>query len=349
MQHNHVESYFFLGLLFGVIILAFFVFLPFLASIVISVTFAIVLRPVYLKLEHWLGGRKNSAAFLTVILVLLVLIIPLSVFGMRLFNDAASLYARLSSLDNPSTALQSASNSLHSFASRFNVTLPDINVSEYVRRGVGWMLENVDSVFSGVINGIGFFILSLLGFFYFLRDGSKFKHALAGLTPLSPEYTKAIFEKLEVTVNSVVRGTLAIAVAQGILAGIGFWIFGVPSAIFWATIATVASLIPMIGNAIVMIPAILFLLLSGHPLAALGLALWSLLVVGLIDNAMRPFLLERSVKIHPFLILLSVLGGFSLFGAIGFLMGPLVLSLLFALLEIYAKTVLKKEDVPEIA
>lgn len=349
MQHNHVESYFFLALLVGVLTLAFFVFLPFLASIVLSAAFAIVLQPVYLKIAEWVNGRDNLTAFLTVIIVILLIIIPLSIFSVRLFDEVASLSARLSSFNSPDAALQGVTTKLNDFAARFNVTLPDIQVSEYGRRGVSWMLENVGSVFSGVLNGLGFFTLSLLGLFYFLRDGAKFKQSLAGLMPLSPEYTKAIFDKLTITVNSVVRGTLTIAVAQGVLAGIGFWIFGVPSAIFWAAIATVTSLVPMVGNAIITVPAIIFLLVTGHPFAALGLAVWSLLIVGLADNALRPILLERSVKIHPFLILLSVLGGLSLFGPIGFVMGPLVLSLLFALLEIYAKTVLKKEDVPETA
>lgn len=347
MEHNHAESYFFLGLLAAALVLTFLVFLPYLDAIVLSATFAIVFTPLYERLVRF-GVRQGLAAFLTVALVFLLLIIPLTVFSIRLFDQAINLYARLSSPDADG-AIGAITDAVRKITVRFNLPVASFELNEYFRRAAAWAVQHLGSVFSGFLSAVGFFFLSLLGLYYFIRDGKKFSRALAGLTPLSPEYTDAIFSKLLVTVNSVVRGTLAVAVAQGLFAGVGFAIFGVPSAIFWGSIAIITSLIPMIGTAVIIVPAIAYLLLTGHPAAGIGLALWGLLVVGLVDNVLRPLLLERSVNIHPFLILLSVLGGFGLFGPIGFLMGPLVLSLLFALLEIYATAVLKKENVPETA
>jgi predicted PurR-regulated permease PerM len=349
MEHNHTESYFFLTLLIAVLVLTGFVFLPYLDLIVLSATLAIVFGPVYRKINEEIGKHKSWAAFLTVVIIFLVIFIPVVVFGIQLFNEAGNLYAKLSNPDASLGTVHHLADTLRQYGVKFNLPAAVFDFDQYVKSGLEWGLKNLGSVFSGVVSAVGFFFLSLVGVYYFLRDGKKFTHALAGLTPLSSEYTNAIFKKLHITVNSVVKGTLAVAIIQGLLAGIGFWVFGVPSAIFWGAIAVITSLIPVVGTSIVVIPGILYVFAGGHIGSAIGLALWGFLVVGLIDNFLRPKLLEQGVNIHPFLILLSVLGGLGLFGPIGFLTGPLVLSLLFALLEIYATTVLKKEDVPTTA
>lgn len=339
-----------MGLLVGAIILTFFVFLPYMDSIVLSATFAIVFAPIYDKILRWLGGKRRSlSAVIIVSLVFLLIFIPLVIFSLKLFEEAVSLYTQLSSGDSSESSMNHISRTLESYTKRTGIPFNSLQISEYMRTGLEWSVKHLGSVFSSVINAIGFFFLSLLGLYYFLKDGKKFSAALEGLAPLSPEHTELIFNKLYITVNSVVKGTLSVAVVQGLLTGVGFAIFGVPSAVFWGFVAIITSLIPVVGTAVIIFPAIIYLFISGSPFHAAGLLIWGVLVVGLVDNLLRPLLLEKSVNIHPFLILLSVLGGLGFFGPIGFLMGPLVLSFLFALLEIYATAVLKKEKVPEIA
>ena len=131
------------------------------------------------------------------------------------------------------------------------------------------------------------------------------------------------------------------ALIQGILTAVGFALFGVPNPTLWGSVAAIAALVPSVGTALVLFPAILFLYWSGAALSALGLLLWGATAVGLIDNFLGPKLAGRGMRLHPFLILLSILGGIALFGPIGFLLGPLVLSMLFVLLEIYS--VINKE------
>ena len=126
-----------------------------------------------------------------------------------------------------------------------------------------------------------------------------------------------------------------IGLIQGMLTGVGFWMFGVSNPVIWGTVAAVASLVPALGTSLVNIPAIIFLFLSGNISQAIGLLIWVVLAVGLIDNILGPYFINRGVKIHPFLILISVLGGISFFGPVGFIAGPVVLGLLFALLELY--------------
>ena len=149
-------------------------------------------------------------------------------------------------------------------------------------------------------------------------------------------HDETIFNKLALAINSVVRGNLAVAIIQGILTAVGFTIFGVPNAVLWGSVAAITALIPGIGTALVIFPAIIFLFISGEALSAFGLLLWGVMAVGLIDNFLGPKLASRGMRLHPFLILLSIFGGIGFFGPIGFLLGPIILSLLFALLEIYS-------------
>ena len=120
---------------------------------------------------------------------------------------------------------------------------------------------------------------------------------------------------------------------------VGIWIFGIPNATLWGSIAAIAALIPSVGTSLVVLPGVLYLFLFGERFAALGLMIWGMTAVGLIDNILGPHLMKRGIAIHPFFILLSVLGGLGLFGPVGFLIGPLILALLFALLDIYAKVI----------
>jgi len=179
------------------------------------------------------------------------------------------------------------------------------------------------------------FMLMLLSIFYFLKDGERWKKTLITLSPLSDTDDKKIVAKLSQVVNGVIKGYLLIALMQGLLMGIGLGIFGVPNPALWGIVAAVASLIPSIGTAFVSIPAIIFLFATGQTIPAIGLLIWAVVFVGLIDNLLSPILISKNIKISPFLILFSVLGGISLLGPVGILVGPLTISLLYALISIY--------------
>ena len=136
-------------------------------------------------------------------------------------------------------------------------------------------------------------------------------------------------------INGVIKGYLLVAVIQGSLMGIGLAIFGVPSPALWGVIAAIGALTPTLGTSIVSIPAVIFLFVSGHTGEAIGLTVWSLALVGMIDNFLNPYIVGNKIKIPPFLILFSVLGGLSLLGPVGILIGPLAVSLLYTLISIY--------------
>ena len=178
----------------------------------------------------------------------------------------------------------------------------------------------------------------LFALFYLLRDGGKLKQGVIMISPLNDQYDEKIFSKLKQAIRSVVVGSLVVSFIQGLLTGIGFFVFGVPNPALWGSFAVVSALIPGIGTSLVLLPGVLYLFFMSTNLHALGLLIWGIVAVGLIDNYLGPTLVNRGVHIHPFLILLSVMGGLVFFGPIGFIAGPLIVALLFALLEIYKTT-----------
>jgi predicted PurR-regulated permease PerM len=211
------------------------------------------------------------------------------------------------------------------------------NTYDKVTSFTSFLANNIGNLFSYTFNTILMIILTIFTMFYILKDGSKWKEKLIKILPLSEKNTKEILADLKTSINRIIRGSFLIAIIQGLLSWIGLWFFGIPNPALWGVIAGMASLIPNLGTSIVSIPAILFLFFIGMPLHALGLLLWSILLVGTIDNILSPYIISKNTDISPLFILFSILGGISLMGPIGILMGPLVLSLLYSLVSIYRK------------
>jgi len=177
--------------------------------------------------------------------------------------------------------------------------------------------------------------LLLLAIFYFLKDGEGWKKALLYMSPLSGEANQKILSRLVQTINGVLKGYLLIAFIQGTLMGIGLTIFHVPNSAIWGVVAGIASIIPPFGTAVVSVPAVIFLFFTGHIGLAIGLLIWAIIIVGAGDNILNPYIVGHKINIPPFLILFSVLGGIELIGPVGILIGPLTVSLLYTLIEIY--------------
>jgi len=173
--------------------------------------------------------------------------------------------------------------------------------------------------------------------FYLLKDGAKWKDGLMNILPLSNENTNEILATLKKSINRIFKGSFIIAIAQGILAWIGFTIFGVPNAIIWAVVASIASFVPTVGTSVVSVPAILFLFFTGMQWQALGLLIWSAVIIGTIDNILNPYIISKDTDMPSLFILFSILGGVSLIGPLGIIIGPLILSFLYSLVAIYKK------------
>jgi predicted PurR-regulated permease PerM len=174
--------------------------------------------------------------------------------------------------------------------------------------------------------------------FFFLRDGRQILEKILYYTPLNHEDEVLVLERLISVTRATIKGTLVIGVIQGALAGIGFWVAGIDGSAFWGTIMAVLSIVPGIGAALVWVPAVIYLYITGQTLTATLLLAWCAAVVGTIDNILRPTLVGKDAKMPDLLILVGTLGGLFLFGPIGFIVGPLVCGLFLTVWDIYGTT-----------
>lgn len=339
MISQKLQLNFLLGLLFGSLLLSFFIFKPFLAPLALPAVFTVILKPLHRQLLTRVRF-KSVAALATVLIGVVGILVPLSLLGVQVFEEAHQLYNNLAAGQRANTlitVIESSGRSLDRFIPGLaNLTQSaSANLDTYARQGLAWIINHL----GGVLSSLSFLLLQLFVFmmalYYLLRDGHQLKSAIIALSPLNDKSDEFIFGRLKLAVNSVVRGNLTIAAIQGVLAAIGFTIFGLPNGVLWGTLAAVASLIPGLGTLLVTLPAILYLGLSGQTGAALGLLVWAGVVVGLVDNFVGPRLIGRGLQLHPLLTLLSVLGGLAFFGPVGVFLGPLSLSLLFAFISIY--------------
>ncbi len=346
MRYQKIQVYFLGALLIGALLLSFLIFLPYFGALLLATTFAVIFQPFYLFLFRWVSKvikfRRGEVArivcaFITLLILIVILLIPLMIVGIQLFGELRQLYTAIT---EPAT-FALLDDAINRAQLQIGVFLPDFstNVNEYIGQAVTWASQHIGSVFSSVGKVFLALFLSLLAFYYLIKDGQSLRDFYIRISPLPDEDDERILVKLQATVNSVIRGTLVIAVIQGFLTGIGFMIFGIPNPTLWGSVAAISALVPTIGTAMVLIPGIIYLFIASGTPPAVGLLIWGIVAVGLIDNFLGPQVMKRGVSIHPFVILLSVLGGLSFFGPIGFLIGPLIISLLFALLEIYIEII----------
>lgn len=307
----------------------FFILKPFIYPLILAGACAVVFHAPYLRARHFAWGNESVGAAIVTAFVLLAIVVPVALIGGRMFTEAAGVYA--------SVADGGQANAFYAAAQDFALRTLSIDIGEYAKAGAGWIAGHAGTIFSGAVKLSVDALVFVMALYYALKDGHRLKRAFVVLSPLADEDDEQIARTLAKAVHAVVVGRLATALIQGLLAMAGFAAFGVPNAVLWGSVTALTALIPGIGTALTVAPAAAYLYAGGHSFAAAGLAIWGTAFVGLVDNFIGPRLIGRGIAIHPFLILLSVLGGIAFFGPAGFVAGPLAVSLLFALLETYRR------------
>jgi predicted PurR-regulated permease PerM len=336
MATRQFEIPFFVGLILIATALVIFVFLPFLGAIVLAITLSILFHPIYSALQRVMPRWPGLAAFITMLSGVIIILIPLTYFGFKIFAETQDLYIHVTS-GNTGNFFEFIQNIIQKYIPWFTV-----DFDQYVKQFLSMLAGSLGSIFSTITSLTISLLISLFTFYYLLKDGYRLKNAIVKISPLSHQNTEEILTKMSHMANSVIKGSLVVAIVQGILAGLGFFAFGLPNPVLWGSVAIVASLIPVAGTALVIVPGVISLFLSGNIAFAIALGIWGIILVGLADNFLRPYLIERDSKVHPLLALLSVLGGLAVFGATGLLLGPLILSFFLALLDIYPTLILKR-------
>jgi predicted PurR-regulated permease PerM len=340
MQTKTIERFFFFGLLLATLLFTFLIFRPFWIILILGISFAIVLHPVY----QWFINKKWPdwiASILTVFLFILVLCGPLFGIGAIVFNQSENVYRAV-------VREGSVKPFFDSIETKVNNVLPDVmnfDINQRTSDFISYISDNIANIFSSTISAFFSFLLMFLIIFYFLKDGEKWKRAVVLLSPLGDKDDEKIISRLALAVNAVIKGYLFVALLQGMLMGIGLWIFNVPNSALWGVVAAISSLLPTIGTALVSVPAIIFLFATGNTVSAIGLLIWAVIIVGLVDNFLSPLIVGNKIQMPSLMILFSVLGGISLLGPVGVLIGPLTVSLLYTLISIYRNEFFKQNTI----
>lgn len=323
--------------------------MPILPPVLLGALLAAFATPLRVRIERRFPGRTVAAAAITVLLVAAVLV-PIGVVMMLIAERLVAVLDRLPAL----AAWIDGPDGLQGFLADkplLERLRPD-DLGRQIQGAVGWLGSAIPGLLSGVFEVILSFFLTMVTAYYLLRDGRWARARLERALPLEPRHTRAIIDEFELVGRAFVVGTLGTAGAQGLLAGIAYWLLDVPEALLFGALTAVVAIIPVVGSAGVWLPIAVWLAATGEVTRALVLLGVGTLVVGTVDNLLRPILSKEGLHFHPLLIFLALFGGIAAFGASGLYLGPLFVALFVAMARIYERemapaTALTEARVPD--
>lgn len=325
-SHNTSRT-FFIFFLALVGIVSFFIIKPYLAFIILSFILAYMFRPLYVKLNSKINKSLLSATII-LILGMLVFILPAFFLVYKLASQASNVFSFLGSV--------SINTIFDNIVSYLGI---NIDFGSLLRESIIQFRDFLSSSAISILSSLTTILLRLFImcflFFYLVKDGDKFINYLKSISPLKKKQTDVLFKETRNVISAVLYGQLLSALVQGFVGGIGFFIFGISNPVFWGFFMGLLSLLPFIGSAFIWVPVSIFLVLQEQYFAGIGLFLYCAIIVSNIDNLIKPSIIGSKANIHPTIILLGVFGGLQLFGFIGLIIGPLILSILMVLIKFY--------------
>ena len=341
--HNlSIPHVFFLLLAAGILFLFWKIVAPFALVLVTAGIFAIIFAPLAGRIEKHLKHRRLTSLIM-VVLVFLVVVVPLFFVSVAMFQQGSDLVQRSFGTDGWVRTINLTEHPLFlKLPESAQQELRNVDVPNLVKNVATFALENIAQLFASTARMVFNTFLFFVAFFYILSERERIYQEILALSPLKDTVDKSIITKIVQTVRAVVFGSLIVALVQSIIATIGMTIFGVPGALIWGALIIIAAQVPMLGVGVVMIPAILYLFLTGEIGSGVGLLIWSLTAVGLVDNLLQPILIQGKTRMHALLILVSILGGLQLFGPVGLILGPTVLAALMVILQLYKSGILEQ-------
>jgi len=336
-----VQSSFFFGALIIVVYVMWKIWAPFLVAVAMAGIIVTVSYPLHKRILQVVPKRNNTiAAGLSTIVVFTIIVIPILAASSVLVHEFISLYNMFAASGNvEGGVLQDLVEVVQGYIPGF-----ELDIKRQMEQTLTWFSGNLGSIFSGTVSVAITALVALLGSFYFFRDGKSLVKWITAISPLPDKEDTLILNRVAVSVRSVVTGTVLVSIIQGAAIATGFALFGIERAILWGSIAALGSLLPGIGTTVIIVPVVAWLFFTGATFNAVGLLIWGLAMVVIVDNLISPYLMSRGNNLHPFVVLVSVLGGISLFGPIGFILGPVFASLLLVLLELYTNTLKRSTE-----
>jgi predicted PurR-regulated permease PerM len=340
MQTATASKVFLLLLVIGITAVFLSMIRPFVMAVLLAGIFASLAQPAYRRFLRLARGRKPGAAILTLLLIVVVIIVPLGSLLGVVTAQAVSVAGAVTpwvehQLQHPDEAVLWLQE--QPFYDRVAPYQDDIlkRAGEFVSWLSRFLVNGLSTATAGTLQFLFMLSIMLYAMYFFLIDGEKLLDRILYYLPLADEDERRLLEKFRSVTRATLKGTAVIGALQGGLAGLAFFVVGIPSALFWAVIMTVLSIIPGIGTGLVWVPAAVILAAGGAWAEGIGLAVFCGLVVGSIDNFLRPRLVGQDTQMPDLLILLGTLGGITLFGILGFIVGPIVAALFVTVWEIY--------------
>ena len=330
-------SKFFFILILAVVTLAFLTILRPYAS---AVLWAAILAVIFYKTKEWIrrratGNRNGLASLLTLLLICLIVFTPLAVILSSLVNEFNVVYRNLQE-DNTSMSVVFADVIRHlpSWGQQLlaDYDLDDVGeiqrkLSAAVMQGSQFLAGSALAISKNTFSlAVGFGVMLYL-LFFLLKDGSHLVALIMRAIPLENRVKYRLIARFAAVARATVKGTVVVAVIQGFLGGVAFWFLGIQGSLLWGALMAFFSLVPAVGTALVWVPAAIYLFAVGTLWKAIALVVWFVVVVGLVDNILRPILVGKDIKMPDYLILIATLGGLTVYGINGFVTGPLIAAL----------------------
>lgn len=323
------------GFLLGLVLLLVFVAAvlvrPYLGAIVLALLLAFLMQPLHRRIVR-LVRSPSAAAGIGLLIVAVALILPLVFIVGQLRDEAAMVVAFV----QDERGLEAWINGT---ADRFGIERAQ--VGNYLERGLEGLAGAVQGALvptlTFALNVLAGFVMFFFLLFFALRDGAAFIAAIRRVAPLRDQAKDHLFALIGSRTKAIALGTFLVSLAQGVAAGLGWWFFGFPAPVFWGFVMTIIAVLPLGAPALILVPAGIIALLQGNYFAGIGILVYGAVVVGLLDNFLRPYVVGRGTDAHPAIILVGTLGGLAVFGVSGFLVGPLLLSMLGPVLEVWAE------------
>lgn len=336
-----LENSAFLFVLALVSLAFFFLLSPFFGAILWGCVLAVLFYP----LQRWLlsyCARPNLMALVTLLACVCIGIVPAIFIILSFLHQGAQLYQQLQSGQiNPAVWLQHFQHNLpfvQEYLVRFNLDINSLvqQFSDSALSASRFLAQHAVKLGQSTVQFFISLCLMLYLLFFMLRDGGKLIRLLVRCVPLGDEREELLIEKFAEVARATVKGNLVVAIIQGTLGGLIFWFLGIPGPLLWGVVMVFMSMVPVVGAAIIWAPIALYLLVTGSLAQGIILVAFGVVVIGLVDNLLRPLLVGRDIKMPDYLVLLSTLGGIGLFGLNGFILGPLVAALFMAFWRIFA-------------
>lgn len=344
MLKEETKRYVIFILFLLLIVLSFFVLKDYLASLVVGALIAYLLFPLHDRLAKILKSKNLAGIILSLssatllLLFLAILIPPLVIQAGQLYSNTEQIVSKqLQELE------ECSGKDSKDLRCRLNEKITNLigqkdikdKLADTTKQVSGFVARSLMTIIGSIAAFIISIVIILFSVFYFLDNGVEIKDTILDLLPIKTSYKDKVLKKIEDTINVIVVGNVTTAFLQGLAGGVIFFILGVPSSLFWGFLIFLFAFVPAIGSTIIWIPAAVILILKGSLTKGIVLIAYSTIVLGSIDNILKPKLIGNRIKLSSFMIFLAVLGGLKLFGILGLIFGPLVLALLSTFIQIY--------------